>query len=151
MFLVCIYSCSKDDSINLEYNNLKSIEIGDYEFQVPSRFMLVEGQGIDSYIGQLRGAGIELSFDFGYYSGGPNSYIPVDTYNVVRDTIDGHVREILIALNPMADYTSINFYSLDGYSEVINSYQALSMGSNGLSPEEQELVISIFESGYPIN
>jgi hypothetical protein len=46
----------------------KTIEIGDYLFDFPSDFKLVEEKGIDSYVGKIQGDSMWFGFDFGYYS-----------------------------------------------------------------------------------
>lgn len=49
-------------------NEWKTIEIGNYLFNFPPDFELVKENGIDSYVGKIKGDSIEFSFDFGYYS-----------------------------------------------------------------------------------
>lgn len=44
------------------------MEIGSYQFRVPSNFELIEERGIDSYVGKIQGDSLQLAFDFGYYS-----------------------------------------------------------------------------------
>lgn len=45
-----------------------AIEVGDYIFDFPPDFNLVEEKGIDSYVGRIQGDSLQLYFDFGYYS-----------------------------------------------------------------------------------
>lgn len=46
----------------------QTIEVGNYVFDFPSDFKLVEGKGIDSYVGKIQGDSIWFGFNFGYYS-----------------------------------------------------------------------------------
>ena len=46
----------------------KTIEVGDYKFDFPRDFELVEEKGIDSYVGRIQGDSMSFVFDFGYYS-----------------------------------------------------------------------------------
>jgi hypothetical protein len=47
---------------------LNTIQVGDYLFDFPIDFKLVEEKGIDSYVGIVRGDSMCFGFDFGYYS-----------------------------------------------------------------------------------
>jgi hypothetical protein len=49
-------------------NSSKTIEIGDYLFEFPQDFKLIEEQGIDSYVGKVQGDSLSFGFDFGDYS-----------------------------------------------------------------------------------
>jgi len=46
----------------------KTIEVGDYLFDFPPDFELVEEKGIDSYVGKIKGDSMSFRVDFGYYS-----------------------------------------------------------------------------------
>lgn len=46
----------------------KTIEVGDYLFDFPQNFRLIKEQGIDSYVGRIKGNDITFEFDFGFYS-----------------------------------------------------------------------------------
>lgn len=46
----------------------KTIEVGDYLFDFPQNFRLIKEQGIDSYVGRIKGNNITFEFDFGFYS-----------------------------------------------------------------------------------
>lgn len=152
LILISFISCNDNDDFDLEYTNLKTIEIGNYEFEFPSNFKLVEKQGNDSYVGEVVGSGISLFFDFGYFTGGgPNINNPNNIYEVIEDNINNHIRQIHIAKAPSQNGTYIDFFAIDGYSEVINAYLSLSMGTGTLTIEEQELVVKILSSGKPIN
>ena len=71
-------------SENPEETPWKTVEIGPYLFDVPQSFELIPGQGIDSYIGKLKGNGIIFRFDYGNYSSGmvksPDEFIRDDRW-----------------------------------------------------------------------
>lgn len=46
----------------------KTIEVGDYLFNFPPDFKFIEEQGVDSYVGKIKGDDITFEFDFGFYS-----------------------------------------------------------------------------------
>lgn len=46
----------------------KTIKVGDYLFDFPGDFTLVADNGIDSYVGKIKGESMSFGFDFGYYS-----------------------------------------------------------------------------------
>jgi hypothetical protein len=56
--LICCSDKTKDNAIS----------IGDYSFNFPNNFKLVKEQGIDSYVGHIKGDNVSLDFDYGNYS-----------------------------------------------------------------------------------
>ncbi|WP_316785314.1 hypothetical protein [Pedobacter frigiditerrae] len=46
----------------------KTIEFGDYIFDFPPDYKLIEENGIDSYVGKIKGNDMYFEFDFGFYS-----------------------------------------------------------------------------------
>ena len=46
----------------------RTITIGEYAFMFPNNFRKLEEQGIDSYVGKVKGDSIVFGFDYGYYS-----------------------------------------------------------------------------------
>jgi len=48
--------------------NVKTLKVGNYYFDVPSDFVLVATNGVDSYTGYIKGDSLTLGFDYGYYS-----------------------------------------------------------------------------------
>lgn len=63
---VVLFGCAHTDRNN--YQQWKTIEVGNYLFDFPSDFKLIAEKGIDSYVGEIKGDSISFSFDFGYYS-----------------------------------------------------------------------------------
>ncbi len=197
---------------------LKTITIGEYSFDFPNDFKQVEEQGIDSYIGKVKGDSIELGFDYGYYSDrlveteqeyiekkiwlqyagyqfmkpgityDNNNYpkieflglrqttngdtakfknadfiakckhdsilfdypitLPAKTkQHIVKiDTIQNHLRRIIIAKNSLNGLTGIFLMKLNNYNQSMNSSTALSMATSGLTKKQQDSVLKIFST-----
>ena len=133
-----------DDELNLEYTNLKTIVIGDYRFEFPSQFRLIEEQGIDSFVGKVVGSGIELKFDFGVYTS-PIENLPSNSYEVLNETFGSVERQIIIGLDTQENFAGIHIRDLNNFS-FLGNYVSLWMGTRDISQEQQNLVIKIFES-----
>jgi opacity protein-like surface antigen len=128
----------------------KHIEIGPYIIDVPSDAVLVEGRGIDSYVGKIKGKDLHLTFDYGYYSnsfGRDREDQGVATYKV--DTIQGHYRRIAIAKDPMKGITGVYISDLSGFNESMNSSMVLSIGASHLTTDQQREVLNILASVRP--
>jgi len=121
------------------------IEIGNYLFQFPLGFSLVPGQGIDSYVGQINGAGISLSFDYGAFTG-PASNLPAAEYVVTEDEIDGHFRQIVKPVDSQNDFTKIYIYNIDSKLEDPWFYSRLTVSVKNITLVEQEMIIEIFNN-----
>lgn len=67
VLLLFLFGCGTKTSNKLNAP-WKTIEIGNYLFDFPPDFKLAEEQGIDSYVGTIKGDSMWFSFDFGYYS-----------------------------------------------------------------------------------
>ena len=61
LFSVFVLSCKNNEQRG-------EITIGEYAFSFPNDFVLVEENGIDSYVGNIKGKSHWLGFDYGYYS-----------------------------------------------------------------------------------
>jgi len=48
--------------------DVNEIEVGNYVFDFPPDYELITEQGIDSYVGKVKGDSMSFQFDFGYYS-----------------------------------------------------------------------------------
>lgn len=194
------------------------INIGDYDFEFPSDFKIVDGKGIDSYVGKIRGDSIWFGFDYGYYSdpliesqqefldkkhwllNAQNQFmkegvtydesnspkveliklrpanqkdtikfkgadfiatckydsltfdypitIPEETkaHFIQVDTLQNHLRKIVIAKDPMNDLTGIYLKDLNGFNESINNSLALSMATSKITKQQQDTVLKIFST-----
>jgi len=139
VIMLSFLSCNK-----LEYSNLKSIDIYDYQLKVPAKFQLIEEQGIDSYVGKLVGEGIEIQFDYGIHTS-PSKNLDQDKFNIYFETFGSVERQIVVPKNPNEDFTSMHIRDLNDFSDM-KSYVSLKMYTNNITRKEQDLVVKIFES-----
>jgi len=126
-------------------DSIAPIEIGDYLFQFPSEFSLVPGQGTDSYIGNINGTDISLSFDYGWYTG-PSSNLPEDEYIVTEDEIEGHFRQIVKPIDSQNNYTKIYMYKISDQVDSPYGYNRLTMSVKNITSAQQDLIISVFSN-----
>lgn len=147
MFLFFMSGCENSD----EYvsTGIDSIEIGYYKFEFNSEFTLIEEQGIDSYVGRVEAPGIQIHFDFGWYTSSLEN-LPTEQYMVNVDTIDGHYSQIIKAINSEVDITRIHLYKIQDSIDSPNGFNSLTMTSTNLTIESQDLVLSIYNSWSPI-
>lgn len=61
-----------------------AIENHAFSFRLPPEFKEVPVQGIDSFVRNYAGPGIDLSFDFGSYSNDFNGWDPTTKYELVK-------------------------------------------------------------------
>ncbi len=66
VFAFLIACTTKKDP--LDTTDWKPIEIGEFTFNVPADFKLVEEQGMDTYMGKIKSDSLELEFNLGYYT-----------------------------------------------------------------------------------
>jgi len=119
------------------------IEIGSYVFNFPSGFTLVPAQGIDSYVGNIEGAGISLSFDYGWYTS-PVSNLPEDEYEVVEDELNGHFRQIVKPVDSELNITRIHLYKISDQIGSPFGYNSLTITVKSISLDEQAMIIEVF-------
>jgi len=121
------------------------IRIGRYQFQFPLGFSLVPGQGIDSYIGNINGAGISLSFDYGAYTG-PSSNLPPFEYEVIEDEIEGNFRQIVKPVDSQNNFTKIYMYSYSAALDDPSFHARLTLRVKNITPAEQEMIVNVFNA-----
>jgi hypothetical protein len=64
--LLLLCGCGRlSDHSNKEW---KTIEVGNYLLDFPPDFELIKDEGIDSYVGRIKGDSIIFGFDYGYFS-----------------------------------------------------------------------------------
>src|SRR5690554_933315 len=132
--LFLFLNCSKDT----DANEASTIEIGSYIFKFETKFVLEELQGIDSYIGNINGAGITLFFDYGRHTS-PQSNLPNEEYLVSEDEINGHYRQIVKPVDSEMNYTQIHLYKISDSIKNPNAYNSLTLSTNKISAAEQEM------------
>lgn len=141
IFILLLFGCDTDD---LAYENLKTIEIGEYRLQAPENFKLLKGQGYDSNVGKIEGSGITLSFDHGPYTSPEQNVSEVD-YIIFNATIDGFARQILKAKDPQRNNTTLHIHYYDENTGE-NNPPPLKIWTSHLNSTQQDLVINIFNS-----
>jgi len=126
------------------------IKIGRYQFQFPLGFSLVPGNGIDSYIGNINGNGISLSFDYGAYTI-PSSNLPASEYEVVEDEIGGNFRQIVKPFDSQNNFTKIYMYSYSAALDDPSFHSRLTLRVKNITPAEQEMIIDVFNAVEIVN
>lgn len=126
-------------------NETSPIEIGSYRFQFPSEFALVPAQGIDSYVGNINGAGISLSFDYGWYTSALNNLSETD-YLVTEDEISGHFRQVVQPVDSDLNNTRIHLYKISDAVDSPFGYNSLTVTVNNITPAQQEMIIDVFNT-----
>ena len=66
LITILLFGCGQTE--NKSDRQWKTIEIGDYLFDFPTDFEIVNEKEIDSYVGKIKGDSMWFGFDFGYYS-----------------------------------------------------------------------------------
>jgi len=121
------------------------IEIGNYLFQFPLGFSLTPEQGIDSYVGQINGAGISLSFDYGAFTI-PSSNLPATEYVVTEDEIDGHFRQIVRPVDSENNFTKIFMYNISSQLDDPWFYSRLTLRVKNITLAEQDMIMDVFNN-----
>ncbi len=139
--LCILIGCNKDNPA-LEFKNTKVIEIGDYSLDFPEQFELVEIQGVDSYVGTINGSGLEIKFDFGFYSV-PYEDLDASIYDVTMQTFESVERQIVAAKDPSIHFTAMYITNIDDPSP-IGSPISLHMKIDNITTNEQDVILEIF-------
>ena len=110
-----------------------------FSLRLPPGWELNEVRGGDSYVSELVGDGVRLTFDYGEFT---SSLDPVDdpenAYAVNYWYNPGVAAKLLISLTPGAGYTGIYFSNLGGSS--------LNLLGEGLTLEQQRTAVAVFRS-----
>lgn len=84
IILILLFGCGT--SVHKSEKEWKTIEIGDYLFDCPNDFELVNEKGTDSYVGKIKGDSMWLGFDYGFYADKleltPQEYLEEGTWKV---------------------------------------------------------------------
>ena len=119
----------------------------EFYLHLPPGWAWKEFQGIDSYVGEVKGDGIQLIFDYGGFSWtlDPKDD-PEHIYAVALEEIGGFEAKLLISLNDRAGSTGVYFNipasQILGYKD--RGYISLNLVGEGLTQEEQHTAISVF-------
>ena len=118
----------------------------EFYLHLPPGWRWKEGQGLDSYVGEVTGDGIQLMFDYGGFSStlDPRDD-PEHDYAVTHEDIGGFEAKLLISLNDRAGYTGVYFQiPVSQISGKDRGYISLNLVGEGLTQEEQHTAISVF-------
>jgi hypothetical protein len=113
---------------------------------LPPGWVYEPRQGIDSFVGAYVGDGVELSFDYGWYSS-PLPYEGDPAYEVYDETIGGVTAKIVRARGTEG-LTGVHFADV-GASEppaAGGMQTSLTIAGVDLTPEQQDVALQIFRS-----
>ena len=118
-----------------------------FSLQLPPGWQLKELQGIDSYVGEIIGDGVRLTYDLGWYSS-PLADDDDPQHVVTYAEIDGLLGKLVQPLEGTdGTLTGVYFGSFDGAETAPSMPQTrLQVSGVGLTLEEQETVVAIFET-----
>lgn len=127
--------------------SLKTLDLRRFSVQIPGSWRYVPQSGVDSYVGALKGDGITLLFDYGYYSntlardGDPK-------YTIRTESIDG--RSVKIVRSNVVNRGITGIYIEDVQMVGTQSAQGRTLRMNMYGenvPEEKiDLVLTILRS-----
>jgi len=124
-------------------SNWQFIDAGSFTLYLPPDWKFNKLQGIDSYVGEFAGDGVNLRFDFGRYS---NSLAEDDdpNYIVTYEIIDGHKAKIVVPKVAGSGITGVYFDKLGG-SEGMPQIKLNLYGKN-FTLFQQEIILGIFRT-----
>ncbi len=110
-----------------------------FSLRLPPGWELNELQGPDSYVGEVVGDGVRLTFDYGAHSWrlDPGDD-PAYRYAVAYESIGGVEAKLLISLDAAGGSTGVYFENVGG--------PALNLVGEGLTREQQRTAIAVFRS-----
>ena len=110
-----------------------------FSLRLPPGWELIELQGIDSYVGEVTGDGVRLTFDYGGFSWNLDlAANPPHRYSVLYRDVGGFEAKLLTSMVPGEGYTGVYFADLGGPS--------LNLVGEDLTPEQQETAFAVFGS-----
>ena len=110
-----------------------------FSLRLPPGWELNELQGIDSYVGEVTGDGVRLTFDYGGFSWNLDlAANPPHRYSVLYRDVGGFEAKLLTSMVPGEGYTGVYFADLGGPS--------LNLVGEDLTPEQQETAFAVFGS-----
>ena len=112
----------------------------EFHLHLPPGWEWRELQGIDSYVGEVTGDGIRLTFDYGGFSWTLDPKDDPDhDYTVIHEEIGGREAKLLISLDDRVGYTGVYFLV-----RMDRGHLGLNLVGEGLTREEQHTAVSIF-------
>ena len=118
-----------------------------FSVMLPPGWELTAGHGIDSYVGEIRGDGVLLSFDIGWYSHEPRpERDPHNDYVVLHEDIDGHRAKLVLAADPPTRRKENHWAATTVYFGHLPKQNRFLIAGEGLTWEQQKTAIAIFRS-----
>ena len=117
------------------------IDANSFTLSLPPSWKFNKLQGIDSYVGEFVGDGIELTFDFGLYSG-PRRNDDDPDYLISYETIDGQRAQIITPKKSRMVMSGI-YIPKPGS---VNEKPGLSITGTNLTISQWETALKIFRS-----
>ena len=110
-----------------------------FSLHLPPSWELYELQGIDSYVGEVVGQGVRLTFDYGLYSWSLKLHEDVaHLHTVTYESIGGVEAKLIAPTGDTGGYTGVYFDKLDGVS--------LNLVGEDLTPAQQQVALTIYRS-----
>lgn len=122
----------------------RSIDTGPFSVQLPPGWQYNPAQGIDSFVGSFAGDGVELFFDYGWYS----NHLPFDddpAYHVHWESIGGREAKIVYPKAGGGE-TGIYFPHVEADGRSPNMVTQHNLIGEDLTPEQREVALQIFRS-----
>ena len=118
-----------------------------FSIMLPPGWEITTTHGIDSFVGEIRGEGILLRFDLGWYSQEPQpERDPQNEYIVLRETIGGNEAKLVLAADPPEERGEDHRAVTAVYFGHLHERNRLVMAGEGLTREQQETAAAIFRS-----
>ena len=118
-----------------------------FSIMLPPGWELTTAHGIDSFVGEVRGYGVILRFDLGWYSHEPKpERDPHNEYVVLHENIGGNDAKLVLAANPPADKEKDYRAVTAVYFSHLHENNRFVMAGAGLTRDQQETAAAIFRS-----
>ncbi len=120
-----------------------STDVGPFSVMLPPDWAYIERQGTDSFVGEFAGDGMSLSFDYGWYSGGPP--LPDDDggYDLHHETIGG-IDTVIATPRTPSGFTGLFVEQVEEFDRSMSV--RLSLAGEALSYEQNQVALQIFRS-----
>jgi hypothetical protein len=119
--------------------NWYKVDAGPFSILAPSGWEFHQLPGVDSYVGEFVGDGVELHFDFGEYANGYLKNTKKPAYGIAHESIGGFPAKIVSPRTLGNGLTAVYFRNV-GHSN------GLCLWGKDLTSAQQELALKIFET-----
>ena len=118
-----------------------------FSLMLPPGWELKTAHGIDSNIGEIRGDGVLLRFDLGWYSHEPRpERDPLNEYIVLHEDIGGSTAKLVLAAVPPTEKGENHRAVTAVYFGDLQENNRLIIAGEGLTQEQQKKAIAIFRT-----